>query len=262
MDSLNKNRRTGAKSPLWSKFASFSKRFLYLMAAFIAAMTLAACIEIPADPDDGGGDNGGDNGGGVSGKRIKTMVHSSGDGPVRFEYSYNSDGTTKQVDSYDSASKLVMRDVITCNPDGTWNKLEQTDLAYSGTVLILNHTYDANKKPLSINGKTYLGGSEIGTTTFSFTFQNGRKVSQKQTVTAMGVLAQEISSEFLYDANGRRTKTTSTPRVGEKVVYTRTAYNSDGTLKTITVSGGQSFTISFTWEEGKSTVNMDDIWGW
>ena len=240
----------------------FLKRFMMLMAVIVAAMmTFNACIEDDNEGDENG-NNGNGNGGGVAGKRIKTMVHSGGDGPVRFEYSYNSDGTTKQVDAYDAASKLVMRDVITCNPDGTWAKLEQTDLAYSGTVLVLNHTYDANKKPLSINGKTYLGGAEIGTTTFSFTFQNGRKVSQKQTVTALGVLAQEVQTEFQYDANGRRTKTISTPLIGAKVEYTRTAYNPDGTLKTITVSGGQSFTITFTWEDGKSTVNMDDIWGW
>jgi hypothetical protein len=241
----------------------FLKRFMMLMAVIVAAMmTFSACIEDDNEGDENGNNGNGNGGGGVTGKRIKTMVHSSGEGPVRFEYSYNSDGTTKQVDAYDAASKLVMRDVITCNPDGTWKILEQTDLAYSGTVLVLNHTYDANKKPQSINGTTYLDGTPIGTTTFSFTFQNGRKVSQKQTVTAMGVLAQEVNSEFQYDANGRRTKTISTPRVGVKVEYTRTAYNPDGTLKTITVSGGQSFTITFTWEDGKSTVNMDDIWGW
>jgi len=251
------DQKTGKSNRI--KFAFY--HFLMLIVAIMAAMTLATCIDPDViDPDENGENNGG--GGGNAGKRIKTMVHSSGEGPVRFEYSYNSDGTTKQVDAYDAASKLVMRDVITCNPDGTWNKLEQTDLAYSGTVLVLNHTYDANKKPLSINGKTYLSGTEVGTTTFSFTFQNGRKVSQKQTVTAMGVLAQQINTEFQYDANGRRTKTISTPSVGTKVEYTRSAYNSDGTLKTITVSGGQSFTITFTWEEGKSTVNMDDIWGW
>ena len=239
----------------------FLKRFMTLMAVVVAAMmTFTACVEDDNEGGENGKENG--NGGGVTGKRIKTMVHSSGEGPVRYEYSYNSDGTTKQVDAYDASSKLVMRDVITCNPDGTWNKVEQTDLAYSGTVLVLNHTYDANKKPLSINGKTYLGGTETGTTTFSFTFQNGRKVSQKQTVTVLGVLAQEINTEFQYDANGRRTKTISTPISGVKVEYTRTAYNPDGTLKTITVSGGQSFTITFTWEDGKSTVNMDNIWGW
>ena len=60
---MNKNRRTGAKSPLWS----ISKRFLYLMAAFIAAaMTLAACVETD-DPENDPNKNGG-GGGGISEK--------------------------------------------------------------------------------------------------------------------------------------------------------------------------------------------------
>jgi len=30
----------------------------------------------------------------------------------------------------------------------------------------------------------------------------------------------------------------------------------------VTVSGGASYTMNFSWENGKTTVQMDDIWGW
>ena len=240
------------------------QHFLMVMAALMVSMAFIACDE----PDDnGGGDDGGGNGNGgggstvVTGKRIKTIVHSSTEGPVRFEYSYNSDGTTKQIDAYEASSKLVMRDMITCNPDGTWATLEQTDLAYAGTVLVLNHSYDGNKKPLKIEGTLSLEGVVIGSVTFDFTFQNGRKISQKQVVTTMGILAQELQSEFMYDANGRRTKTIITPAIGATVEYTRT-YNTDGTVQRVNVSGTSPYTMDFTWENGNSTVNMDDIWGW
>ena len=66
---------------------------------------------------------------------------------------------------------------------------------------------------------------------------------------------------YLNKGNNGRTKTITTPRVGAKAEYTRTAYNSDGTLKTKKVSGGQSFTFIFTWKDSKSTVNMDNICG-
>jgi hypothetical protein len=135
---------------------------MIMAAIMMALVTFTACDENKNSEDPNGNGNGN---GGVPGKRIKTIVHSSTEGPVRFEYSYNSDGTTKQIHAYDTSSKLVMHDIITCNPDGTWAKLEQTDLAYSGTVTVLNHTYDSNKKPLKIEGTVSLNGVQIGTTT-------------------------------------------------------------------------------------------------
>ena len=104
-------------------------------------------------------------------------------------------------------------------------------------------------------------GVEVDTPSFGFSFQNGRKISQKQTVSA-GLVVQEIQTEFSYDSNGRRTKAISTPLIGIKVEYTRT-YNSDGTLQNVKYFDGYNqVTMTFTWENGKTTVNMDDIWGW
>jgi hypothetical protein len=204
-------------------------------------------------------------GGGVTGKRIKTILWTSTspiDGPVRFEHSYNSNGTTKYIDAYDESSRLVIHEIITSNPDGTWAKLEQTDI-YSGMLLVLNHTYDANKKPLKHQGTMSLNGVETGTTTFDFIFQNGRKTSQKQKVFVGGILVTELNTVFNYDSNGRRTTTTTTPSIGTSTTYTRTAYNSDGTLRTAQhYIGSQLITMTFTWENGNSTMNMDDVWGW
>jgi len=245
------------------------KRLLGMMAALMMAFaTFTACEKLD-DGDNGidelenGGDGGDGNGNGgtVAGMRIKTIVHTAGDEPVRFDYSYNSDGTTKQIDYYDASSKLVMRDLIDCNPDGTWATIEQTDLVYANTVLVLNHSYDTNKKPLTVAGPLTLEGEEIGFTAFDFKFENGRKISQHQVVTVMGTVAQELQSEFTYGANGRRTKTVVKPKTGAEVTYSRT-YNPDGTLQKVTVSGGASYTMNFSWENGKKTVQMDDIWGW
>ena len=64
-----------------------SKRFLYLMAAFIAAaMTLAACAE--ADENENNENGSGSN---VSGKRIKSWVQETSrpSDYVRVEYTYN-----------------------------------------------------------------------------------------------------------------------------------------------------------------------------
>ena len=257
----------GTKSRIHNISVSLQRLLLLMAAIMMALVTFTACLE--DDEKNGGGDDGGDgNGSGVSGKRVKTTVqtatHPIG-GPVRSEYTYNSDGTVKQIDNYDESSKIVMRDIITNNSDGTWAKVEQTNLAYAGMVTVLNHTYDNNKKLLKIQGSIYLNEVEVGTTTFDFTFQNGRKISQKQTVYSGGMLSQQLQSEFTYDSNGRRTKTIITPIVGQTVEYTRT-YNSDGTLQKVNFIGGDDgntpITMTITWENGKSTVNMDDIWGW
>ena len=61
--------------------------------------------------------------------------------------------------------------------------MNRTVLAGNGHAkIVLNHTYDGNKKLLKIQGSTYFNDVEVGTTTFDFTFQNGRKISQKQSV--------------------------------------------------------------------------------
>jgi hypothetical protein len=246
------------------------QRLLMMMATILMAFaTLIACDILEDNNDEGGKEEeGGNGGGGVSGKRVKTTVQTATrtiGGPVRSEYTYNSDGTVKQVDNYDESSKLSMRDIITSNSDGTWAKVEQTNFAYTGMVTVLNHSYDSNKKPLKIQGSIYMSGTEVGTTTFDFTFQNGRKISQKQVVYSGGAMSLQLQSEFNYDSNGRRTKTIITPLIGKVVEYTRT-YNSDGTLQKVNFIGGEDgntpITMTITWENGKSTVNMDDIWGW
>jgi hypothetical protein len=231
------------------------QRMMFLMVAIMASMALVACLEDegndPDDPDNGGG--------GISGKRVKTRVRTS-TMPIsdwtKMEYSYNSDGTLKQVDWYDASSKLVRKEVITSNPDGTWNKRVATDYVNGGEV-ITNFTHDANKKPLKATGTTSVAGVVV-TSTIDYTFQNGRKIREKQVTGSM----TETLFEFSYDTDGKRTKTIATMSYGVTVEYTRT-YNSDGTLQKLNyTTGNQPFTETFTWENGKTTVNMDDIWPW
>ena len=103
------------------------------MAACAAAMTLAACIELPADPDDGGGDNGGggDNPSNPS-VRLVSSLYDSRFGEDTYTYTYDSQNRISQISknngkvykvTYPSANTIVydMTDnifTLTLNSDG------------------------------------------------------------------------------------------------------------------------------------------------
>ena len=199
----------------------------------MALVTLTACPvddENEDDPDEiENGENG--NNGGVAGKRIITQLQTSGpsQGFVRVEWSYNDNGSLKRQDLYDESSKLVRYEIWTSNSDGTIAKEEMYD-SNNNLLQYMNYSYDANKKPLKAEGA-------MNTTPWSYdyTFQNGRKTLQ-----LMKIGDTEITLEFNYDGNGRRTTTSETTNYGTQVftrVFTRT-YNSDGTLQKVTFPNG------------------------
>ena len=247
---LKTNRRTGAQSPLWS----ISKRFLYLMAAFMAAMTLAACS---GEDENEGGENG-ENGGGsnVSGKRLKMYIVSSpGADDTRTEYTYNSDGSIKRNDVYNhKSSKLFMYEIYTNNPDGTLAKHEQymVDMPTWKTVWV--YSFDTNKNPVKRDGTSYMDNVIVGTSTEENTFQNGRKTRSVIKDYVGGALQQERILVFNYDSKGKRTTTNQTSN-GKTVIFTR-AYKADGTIDKVTTSDN-SVTMTFTWENGKSIEDFD-----
>jgi len=235
------------------------QRFLMVFVAMIASMAMIACGESEGEGN-GGGENGGGNGGsGVTGKRIKSITESylgSAGGPVRSEFSYNSDGTLKQMDSYDESNKRVMYSTFTHNSDGVRTKYEQYDIAYTNATSKYEIFYNANKTLQKMEGTISIGGVIASTSTHEYTFQNGRKTKEVLTVKA-GPVTQRIDIEYQYDAQGRRTITTQTPAIGIPTVYTRT-YNSDGTLQKATYTAdGRVITKTVTWENGKSTVDED-----
>ena len=72
MESNNVNKKTNRRM----NAKCMCKRFLYLMAAFITAMTLAACVEADENEGDENGDNGGQNSTIVGGNMIdKSTVY-------------------------------------------------------------------------------------------------------------------------------------------------------------------------------------------
>ena len=251
------------------------KRLLMMMAAIMMAFaTFTSCNE-DEDPSDDpdeieNGDNG--NNGGVSGKRLITMVQTTGpiDGPARSEMSYNSDGTVKRVDQYDVSSKLILYTTYTCNSDGTKHKEELYDVSNSSNPQLFyeyTYSYDANKKPLKAEGTYFLNGINM-TVTIDYTFQNGRKTHE--VLTSLSSVSQEIVTieyDITYDNNGRRSTTTETHSSLGTRKYTRT-YNSDGTLQKVTYpygyngSDNRTVTNEFKWENGKKTWNEDDFYWW
>ena len=259
MNAIKTNRRTDAKS--------FSKRFIYLMAAFIAAaMTLVTCSGEDENENGENGENGG--GSNVSGKRIKTLLQTAGprDGSYRVETSYNSDGTIKRTDAYDENSKLEMYFIITSNPDGTRAKEEAYTAADNKLYYVFSYTYDSNKKPKKGDGTYYVNGVLFGTVTIDYTFQNGRKTREVFKTTS-GFEPATVQYDFNYDNAGKRTTTTETHSLTGTRTYTRT-YNPDGTLQKITYPFGYNnsdngtVTKTYTWEDGKSTANIDDLLYW
>jgi len=97
-----------------------------MAAVMMALATFSACF----DEDETGGDedgsgNGGGGGGGVAEKRLKSWVITCSK-PLpesKMDYSYNSDGTLKRSDTYDTLSKLLIYSIPTNNSDGKPEKV-------------------------------------------------------------------------------------------------------------------------------------------
>jgi len=234
------------------------QRLLMMMVAIIvASMTVTACLEDENENDD---ENGGNGGGGVTGKRIKTVVQTSGpiDGFSRCEYTYNSDGTHKRTDWYDEQSKLAIYLTYTSNSNGT---VAKSEMFYSnnGRFQVYNYSYDSNKKLLKAEGFFILGTEEIRLT-IDYTFQNGRKI--REVIKTFTNPYTESTHEYNYDSNGRRTTMTETHNLYGTKQYTFT-YNSDGTLKTVTYPYGYTdnrmVTREYSWENGKLAQNAEDL---
>jgi hypothetical protein len=226
-------------------------------------MTFTAChID---DSDDENGDENGN--GGVTGKRLKTSVSTGPGFYSRTEISYNSDGTMKGSDVYDESSKRICYANHTSNPDGTLAKEEFYDIV-NNTSSVYNFSYDTNKKLQKAEGIYYADKVQWATGTVVYTFQNGRKTRQVTTLTSIdgSVTVQQL--DFNYDAQGRRTTTDeiNTPNRGDVIglrTFTRT-YKTDGTLEKVTYPSDYTATSgtntdTFTWENGKTTMNFDDI---
>ena len=256
-----KSKRTGVKF-------SFKSMLMLMAAIMMALVTLTACPvddENEDDPDEiENGENG--NNGGVAGKRIKTELQTTGtkDDFYRTEWSYNSDGTVKQSDSYNESSKRVEYTTYTNNTDGTIAKEESYELDNSSNFklfYVYNYSYDDNKKPLQMLGSYYDDKGEVFLNmTFDFTYQNGRKTRQ----VVMGGDSMINEYEYSYDSQGRRTKTIETTTYSGQLISTRQidyTYNTDGTLQKKTYpsnADNSTVTKTYTWEDGKTTVNIID----
>ena len=242
------------------------QRLLMMMATIMMAFaTLTACEVLEDNNDENGKEEeGGNGGGGVSGKRLKKMEWNCSIqlAVVRSEYTYNSDGFVTRSDMYDSSSKLVMYSIPTYNTDGTTAKA----VAYDANGKIISdatYSYNSNKKPQKMQGSTYMDGNLIGTYSTDYTFQNGKKTFEVQKINMTGGMTDEVQRVFEYDSKGKRTVTTQTSvTLGASFKQNRT-YNTDGTLQKVTYPYGYydntTVTITFTWENGKSNDDIDDL---
>ena len=253
-----------------SKRVKTFKRLLMMMAAIMMAFaTLTSCDEDEDPSDDPDEIENGENGG-VAGKRIKTLLQTTGpaDGPYRLEFSYNSDGSIKQVDYYDESSKHVGYNNVTCNADGTVSREKFYWIVGNSSNFELNYdwtyTYGSDKKPTKAEIVYYY--NTVATENIVYTFQNGRQTRQVWT-SSSGQEVVSIQYDFNYDNKGKRTTTTETHSMLGTRQTTRT-YNSDGTLQKVTYPNGYNgsdntiITKSFTWEDGKTNYNYDDIANW
>ena len=252
MESVQVNQKTNrgmrAKSPLWS----IGKLVLYLIVAFMAAMTLTACVKSDEDEDDKNG-----NSGGIAGKRLKTEVNNTADFVMRNEFTYNSDGSLKRYDLYDDGtSKLFMYAIVTNNLDGTSAK-EELYYADGPLYQVYKYTYDSNKKPKKTD--ISFPGQTSWSITIDYIFQNGRKTREVLT-SDLGTDKTVVQTDYNYDSKGVRTSATETHSVLGKRQITYT-YSADGTLQKRTYTEYNStkmITHTYTWEDGKSTVNWFD----
>jgi hypothetical protein len=234
------------------------QRLLMIMAAIVMALvTFSACDDENAKEDENG--ENGNGSGSVAGQRVKTILITEASGAIqRGENTYNNDGALTRVDWYDASSTRIAYDIYTNNPDGTHNKWES--FGADGNQVIV-FTYDANKKPLKAEG-TIHNSLGVHPLAYDYTYQGGRLIRVVLRMGNPGVGYIEIKYESNYDNNGRRTTTTETHSMIGTRQYTR-AYNSDGTLQKVTAEAYSgypttAFTQTFTWENGKTTVNFDD----
>jgi major membrane immunogen (membrane-anchored lipoprotein) len=237
-----------------SMSVKMQRLFMIIVAIMMALVTFTACDE----DDENDGDEGNGSGVSVSGKRIKSREQTTGpigDGPVRADENYNSDGTPKRTDWYDAQSKPAGYDIFTCNPDGTVSKTESYNSSNELTQ-VTNFSYDSNNKLLKAQGISYFGSIE-NPFTYDYTYQNGKII--RMVVKMVGV---EIVFEYNYDSNGRRTSMTQSNSDGIIIQYTYT-YRSDGTLHKVTYpygyNGNTEITWEYTWENGKTKGNYGDI---
>jgi hypothetical protein len=193
-----------------------------------------------------------------TGKRIKEFVYATtSTQPLsiyRVAHTYNSDGTLSRVDSYDKSSKLVQYEIFTSNSDGTRAKSEL--FMDGGIKVVAVHSYNSSKVLQKTEGTTYFNETALGKSSYEYTFANGRKTGEVYKDASGAVIMQWT---FNYDASGKRTTTTEKSG-NQSRQYTRT-YNSDGTWQKVTCpfsyTDNSTLTRTFTWENGKSTVDED-----
>ena len=241
------------------------QRLLMMMATIMMAFaTLTAC-EILEDNNDENGkeeEEGGNGGGGVSGKRLKSSETNSSSPLIMYSKSvcfYNNNGQCIRSETYDASSKLISTTISTYNSNGTLAKTV-TNNENDKIVTEVLYSYNSNKTLQKSEDNFYLDGKLIQTTHWEYTFENGKKISQKYHLEGnsdYGVLT------FNYDGNGRRTTTVLNYYGGDillTMTYTRT-YNSDGTVQKLTYPvnfvDNTPVTVTFTWENGKDAIGFD-----
>jgi len=242
-----------------------SQRLLMIMAAMMMALaTFIACDGDETDEDDPNGNGGGVN----SGKRIKTVLVTFPDEPSMknwVDYTYSSAGVLERTDQFlTETSRQNSYDIYSYNLDGLVAKIEGYMPSLPEHSSVITYTYDANKKLLKsqfdviYNLNPYVASSS----TFNFTYLNGRKTSVTSTHEAISgpiVTNTEQQMDYHYDSKGILTTITKkmTGVVTERHEYT---YNSDGTLDKVTMRRTDTnhiFTIfTFIWENANSTFDF------
>jgi len=222
-------------------------RIIPACTAICMMLALFACSD-NSDPEED------DDGGAVSGKRIKSYVVNTAsgvNGPVRWEFSYKSDGSAKQIDIYDKSSKRVIYSTFTNNSDGTISVAEQIDNTYSNTKWVFDHSYNSDKTLKKIQGTAYLIGKvdPVGANSTDFSYKDG-KISR--VVLQNGLIT--VQTDYEYDSKGRISA--SIQKQGNGSSFKNTfSYNSDGTLQKVNYQDGQDIiSINYTWENGKTTA--------
>ena len=256
MESIKVNKKTINHLKVRFSF----QRLLILMVAMMTAMAFIACDNAGDNEEDEGGDNGGS----VSGKRIKSWVQvteRASDGVIRMEYTYNNDGSIKQIDTYNESSKRTMYSIYSNNSDGTPDKVEQFFEDNPNMKNVSEFTYNSQKTLQKMLVTLYIDGVPTAESTTDYTFVNGRKTIEVYTGSGGAVQMVRV---YEYDGKGKRTITTETQTVAGSLLctrkYTRT-YNSDGTLKMVdypyNCTDNTIVTTTFTWENGKKAVDED-----
>ena len=244
------------------------QRLLMMMATILMAFTTLTACDILEDNNDENGkeEEGGNGGGGVSGKRIKKIEITCSkpiiNEPVRSEYSYNSDGTPKRIDDYDASSKLFSYQLFTSNSDGTVAKWVVYSEVYPEMRIEQNWVYTSNKTVQKSKYDILNNGVIASTANILYTYENGKIIREDWTWDG-----QDRHDEWIcnYDSKGKRTSTTYNLYIqglSYSMTYTRT-YNSDGTIQKVTypksVEDNTLVTATYTWENGKTTMNFDDF---